>query len=1231
MLEPIDIDINMNQNISEEGQRASQANEEMTRTANAAMKEIERLEKIVQDMSIALAQQEKIIESSNADFGEASMRISTMREALAQAESQLETYRTASEQASSAIREGADVTDVLAEVTTNLAEVEASLVDNAQEIIDNQSEINDVIDEGSENTDTYSASNQLASEALKRVAVALGIENAQLIRSTTNVHMITAAKRIWAGVLKVLTVQLGMSTLAAKALLLTGVGALVAGVAFAIYAFKDWNKNTQDLSQSLEEFNKSAASGASKQRVAFEKLRQEWVSAGKELEAKEKLVQKNIKAYNDFGIEVNNVNDAESIFVDNADKIVESINKRAMAVAAMELASEKYKESLQATLDAEEEKANPTSWTKYKAMMIGFFKGEDRKDVLDNMIEDRVDDLTTKAERANRAAKNAIMVAMGIDKETTKDIEKGSKEFYQQIADYNQQLLDNMTSDQVKSSSGRKAIQARDNALKMLGLWSTNKNSKKNSNSPEEKATTTLEKKVYDYQKRIDAARVAGIRDGAEKERQALKAEYTQTQAFIEKELKELDALEKKTGKPADDQRKGLLLLDVEATKFYENELSRINANSKKTLDNLFAEVNARFSSELDNNLLEIKRYYEEVISDAKKADENVDITPFLKAKDKDEDRARTINKLRKLDLDEALEMEKANNLASIGLTTIAEQTKYEIAKRYLQDRIKLLREIGDEASNKEADILEARLKGLNTAKAPSNIANLVNGKIFNVLQKGFEKTGMSAEDAKEKSAEVFSGIQKGGATASAVINEVKGMFGGLNEELDIALDSLGSIAEGFATGGIAGGVMATIGQGVKMFTHAAQVEKEHQEALRQLALAKLEMQREYNLLLLKEQLLYKQGSNIFGVDQIRGAKNAIETYRETILQLKKEMQGDWTPDEELEKRLEKLSSSKSPFASYFQKKLDSYKTQLNAYNQGMAALADVDIVTGSRKSGWGFWKKRKDVYSNLLETYDDVIDAEGKLNTARIESILATHKMSDENRALLESLLKLEEAAKEAEEQLTDYLTQTFGSLGDALADSIVTAFRTGEDAAELFKGNVTDVLNDLAKQMVFGLYLKESFDKVEKDIKKSYEDLADDKLTEQELSHKITDILGGFFGGLDGDIEKANKFLEEFWKNAEANGFDRPEGERQGAKGGFANASQDSINELTGGVYAVRQIVGDIRNDNRELLLIERTMQQALNTLVENSEYLLFLDVLPQMQTVLENIESYGIKMKG
>lgn len=1227
MLEPLDIDINLNQNISDEAPRATQASAEMTQSVVDAQKEIERLQKVIKDMSTALAEQEKIIEASNADYSEATQRIESMRQALDQAQNELRTYKEITEQANKAVEEGADMTEILEEVTGRLSDTQSDLTDTAESLIENQEEISEAIDESTESVNTNSASNRILSDLLNKVAEALGIENAQIRNSFTNVKVITALKNGWANAVSYLTKEIGMSTVASKAFLISGVGAIIAGIAAAVIAYRALTREKREANKLLEEQKRLMREAAASV--------QEEVSKIKVLES---ILKDNNRSYNERNnalkqlksivpaYEAHLTREGELIEA-NSIKLTEYINKlRDQAISKrviekLATAQTDYDDWLANLSDPEKKiiQKDKSDFDPNDQATIGYW----------NMLDKIKKKKEAEIERLETLAKKYVA-------SDTVTIQDGTKAFWEDQKKQAEDILATMTDAEKGSERWNKEVEKINEANKKLELWDIDKKSKTPKTpraTPAEKADTSLEKMSYDIQKRISDARVKAIREGADRERAAAKAEYEETQAYIERKLKEIAELEKKTGTPATQQRTELVELGTEAKRQYENETNRINAKSKADIDTIFTEVNARFASELDRNIADINAYYSQLIAEATKAGASIEEVQRLKdAQQQDTERANIYDQLRQTDLNEALDMERAANMESIGLTTIAEQMKYEIAKNYLEQRIALLRKIGDESSNKEADILQERLKGLQNAKAPKSITGLVNGKIFSTIQKGLEKTGMSAEDAQSKTSELFAGMQQGGATAANVIGEMQSMFGGLDEGLDGAMEAAGNIAQGFAQGGPMGAAMAAIGEGIKVFSQYKKVDAEHEQALKELALAKLELQRKYNLLLLEEQLYYKQGTNIFGTDQIRGAVNSINTYKDTIVSLKDEMRGE-KPDEMLGKRLEAMANSGSPLlASIASKQLEDYNKKVEAYKKGIGALADVDIVTGSKKSGALWWRKRKDVYEPLLKVYDDLIDKEGKLNTARIQTVLDTHKMSDENKALLQSLLDLSEAADQAEEKLTEYLNQTFGSLGDSLANSIIEGWKNGtNDGLEIFRGGVTDVLNDFAAQMIHTLFLKELFDSLDKDIRQAYDDLAEDKLTERQLSDKITNILGGFFGGLDDDVEKANKFLDEFWKNAEAAGFERPEGEREGTKGGFANASQDSVNELTGGVYAVRQIVGDIRNDNRELLLIERTIATQLDVLVERSEYWFFLEELKNVAESLDNIETYGVKISG
>jgi len=122
MLEPIDIDINMNQNISEEAPKATLASENMAR-------EVGRLEKLVKDLSMALEDQRKQTANSNTDNAKYAEQIKEIQTALEQANKELAVYKTAVEQANKAAHEGADVSDILSDTKQGLNDVEDSLIE----------------------------------------------------------------------------------------------------------------------------------------------------------------------------------------------------------------------------------------------------------------------------------------------------------------------------------------------------------------------------------------------------------------------------------------------------------------------------------------------------------------------------------------------------------------------------------------------------------------------------------------------------------------------------------------------------------------------------------------------------------------------------------------------------------------------------------------------------------------------------------------------------------------------------------------------------------------------------------------------------------------------------------------------------------------------------------------------------------------------------------------------
>jgi predicted component of type VI protein secretion system len=94
--------------------------------------------------------------------------------------------------------------------------------------------------------------------------------------------------------------------------------------------------------------------------VSFEKLRLEWNSLAGDMQAKNKFIKDNKDAFEDLGIQVRGVSDAENVFVTNTDAFRTALMERAKALASAELAQEAYKKFLEKDLESKSSLARGT-------------------------------------------------------------------------------------------------------------------------------------------------------------------------------------------------------------------------------------------------------------------------------------------------------------------------------------------------------------------------------------------------------------------------------------------------------------------------------------------------------------------------------------------------------------------------------------------------------------------------------------------------------------------------------------------------------------------------------------------------------------------------------------------------------------------------------------------------------------------------------------------------------
>lgn len=121
-----------------------------------------------------------------------------------------------------------------------------------------------------------------------------------------------------------------------------------------------------NIAKELEETN----GGYGDNIVSLKQLQQEWKNL-KTTAEKNQWIKDNKSEFDKLGIAANDVTDAENIFVNNTEAVINALKLRAKAAAAQKLAAEQYEKALVARNKAETEAAKgPSGWDQFKNWFV---------------------------------------------------------------------------------------------------------------------------------------------------------------------------------------------------------------------------------------------------------------------------------------------------------------------------------------------------------------------------------------------------------------------------------------------------------------------------------------------------------------------------------------------------------------------------------------------------------------------------------------------------------------------------------------------------------------------------------------------------------------------------------------------------------------------------------------------------------------------------------------------
>lgn len=171
--------------------------------------------------------------------------------------------------------------------------------------------------------------------------------------SYTQLVLVRKAKELLTVAETKFATALGISNVAAKALMATLTLGLSVAITAAIALISKFISKNREAKKAQEEFNNKVVEAAAEPVTAITELSTAWNRLGNDMAAKNKFIEDNKDRFEDLGFSIRSVKDAEDLLVANKGKFIEACLERAKTLAVQELAVEKYKEVLKAQQELE--------------------------------------------------------------------------------------------------------------------------------------------------------------------------------------------------------------------------------------------------------------------------------------------------------------------------------------------------------------------------------------------------------------------------------------------------------------------------------------------------------------------------------------------------------------------------------------------------------------------------------------------------------------------------------------------------------------------------------------------------------------------------------------------------------------------------------------------------------------------------------------------------------------
>lgn len=715
-------------------------------------------------------------------------------------------------------------------------------------------------------------------------------------------------------------------------------------------------------------------------------------------------------------------------------------------------------------------------------------------------------------------------------------------------------------------------------------------------------------------QQKLEAATVQVMQEGYEKRRKQAKLEYDEELARIDRQEKKLtERLDnaKKSGKKvsANDYKQVQSDGSTErsaALMIYENELDKINKEATEVERKKLEEYANQFQGYITKRTLTEKGFDEKrsVLEKGGASQETLNELDYQKEKtlsDIDNEFAAreeafkswaanvvnlNLEELQRLLVEAERELEREEFLHPDGKGLAAKRAKVSTLKNTVSGKMNAKEEGKDKTDNKKS------------IKEWSEL-----NRVLGDVEDSFNDIGGTVGDV---AGDI---IKTAGTIATSTLSIIDGITtlsensaGAMTGTAEVAAESMSNVEK-------ASVILTIISAALKVATAIASLFKrtDYMEEFRK-EMAKLN----YELALAKLNAEISTDKNsIFGDDLWGNAIKNVDLAREAL--------------DRYNGTLEKIKNRKI-FSGFAGATAEAMGLK-NTFNSLGDSIANMQVKIQHKT----WFRSAK--YSSLKDAVPELFNADGTVNQDALEKFIGSDtfgKLSQENQQYLQEMSDYWKAYQDAVEKVKDYLTDIFGDLGSTLTDTLVDSWANGTDAATSYYESVSEMLENLGKQMIYSALFSDIFEKAQKkmlDVTQNADLSADEKFKE------YIKLLGGMTDEVLGKQGDFNALLEAYQQMAKDKGFDifKPDEDgalQSGRSGLFTTMTQEQGTKLEGLFTSLQDHASGIHQLLEELKQGRSADHEIFVQIEENTAYCKLLEDILEIMT---RQERDGLKING